>query len=121
MSRYYYAIEKFSRAIHTLATGKEEVRKRLLSAFQDELLMIDLHHLPEECQKDYAWILKTITRFDEKYKGQKAYFSSDDGRFDDLIPGRIECTLHRIRKETGAKIAEKIYSIWYTLTTHYNS
>lgn len=119
MSKYYYALEKFSRAIHTLATAKEEVRKRLLRAFQDELLMIDLHHLPEECQDDYAWVLKTITKYDEMYKGQKAHFTSDDGRFDHLVPGRIECTLHRIRGKTAVEIAEKIYGIWYILTTHY--
>lgn len=120
MSRYYYAIEKFSCAIHTLATGKEEIRKRLLCVFQDELLMITAHHLPEECRNDYAWIIKSITKYDEMYRGQKAHFASDDGRFNHFVPGRVECTLRRIKGRTGVEIAEKLYNIWHILTTRYS-
>jgi hypothetical protein len=120
MNRYRYAREKFSRAIYSLATGKDEIRKRLLIVFQSDLMMIRPEHLPEECHEDYAWVMKTITKFDEKYKGQKKEFTIEDGRFDHLIPGRIESTLYRIKKETGAKIAKKIYSIWHIVNTQYN-
>ncbi len=115
MYRYSYALEKFSLAICTLATNKDEIRKRLLLVFQGDLMMITTEHLPEQCREDYAWIEKTITKFDEKYEGQKEYFATEDGRYDHLIPGTIESTLSRIRKITGAKIAEKIYGIWYVL------
>jgi len=115
MYRYSYAFEKFNRAIYTLTTDKDEIRKRLLVVFQGDLMMITPDHLPEECRKDYVWIEKTITKFDEKYKGQKEYFSTPDGRYDHLIPGTIESTLLRLRKSTGEKIAKKIYAIWCVL------
>ena len=115
MYRYSYALEKFNRAIYTLSTDKDEIRKRLLLVFQGDLIMITPEHLPEQCRKDYVWIEKTITKFNEKYKGQKEYYTRADGRYDHLIPGTIESTLSRIRKSTGAKIAEKIYDIWCVL------
>ena len=115
MYKYSYALEKFDRAIHTLATGKDEIRKRLLIVFQGDLMMITPDHLPEQCQEDYSWIQKTITKFDEKYKGQKEDFSGENGRFNHLIPTAVESTLHRIKKSTGEKIAKKIYDIWCVL------
>ena len=115
MYRYSYALEKFNRAIYTLSTDKDEIRKRLLLVFHGDLMMITPDHLPEQCRDDYVWIEKTITKFDEKYKGQKEYFTTEDGRFNHLIPGTIESTLARIRKSTGQKVAKKIYDIWCVL------
>lgn len=119
MYPYFYALEKFNSAIHTLATGKESINERLLLVFHGELMMIKPDNLPDECRNDYEWVLKTITNFDEKYKGQNKDFESNDGRYDYLLPGRIEATLHRIRKSTGRKIAERIYEIWRILNVKY--
>ncbi len=96
-------------------TGRYDVRKRLLCAFQDELAMITPDHLPERCRDDYRWIQKTITKYDEVYQGQKEVFFTPDGRLDHYLPGRIEATLRRIKNRTGEKIAEKIYGIWSAL------
>ena len=68
--QYGYASEKFSRAIYTLATGKGDIRSRLLSAFQRELLGIRLEHLSVRLHRDYQWILTKLTKYDEKYEGQ---------------------------------------------------
>lgn len=115
MNKYSYAFEKFDRAIYTLATNKDEIRKRLLVVFQGDLMMVTADHLPEQCRKEYIWIINTITKFDEKYKGQKEHFTSSNGRYDHLIPGTIEATLSRIKKNTGEKIAQAIYAIWCVL------
>ena len=120
MFKYSYALEKFNRAIYTLATGREDVRRRLLHVFRGELMMIRQEHLPERCRDDFQWIEKTITKFDESSKGQKEYFQTPNGRYDHLIPGRIEATLRRIKNSTGEKIAEKIYGIWSVLNNDFS-
>jgi hypothetical protein len=111
MYKYFYALEKFNHAMYTLSTGEEEIRKRLLLVFQGDLMMITPEHLPEECRKDYAWIIETITKFDKKYKSQDNFHATEEGR--------IEATLHRIRKRTGRKIAEKLYDVWSILNTEF--
>jgi len=115
MYKYSYALEKFGRAIYSLAVGEEEIRKRLLIIFQGDLLCITPEHLPEKVREDYKWILKQIQKYDEKYKDQKKYFESFENgaeRYAHLLPTKIEATLHRIKRKTAAKIAERIYAIW---------
>jgi hypothetical protein len=80
MYEHSYALEKFNRAIYTLATGRGDVRARLLDAFNGDLMMITPDHLPEKCKKDFRWVKKTITKYDESYDGQKEYFHTPDGR-----------------------------------------
>ena len=115
MNNYGYASEKFARAVHSLAVGEGEIRKRLLIVFQGDLLCITPEHLPEKVREDYKWITAQILKYDEKYKGQKLYFASfEDGaeKYAHLLPTKIEASLHRIKRKTAAKIAEKIYAIW---------
>lgn len=116
---YFYALEKFNRAIHILATEEGDLRERLLCLFQGDLAMIDLKHLPKELHDDYTWILKTITKHDEIYKGQKEHFETDDGRYDRCLPGRIKASLHRMRNSTGKKIAKKLFNIYDVLNQKY--
>lgn len=59
--------------------------------------------------------MKQLTKFDEKYPGYNKHFESSDGRYDDLIPTKLEATLFRIRRTTGAKVAIKIFHIWSVL------
>ena len=69
MYRYSYASEKFSRAIYSLATGRADVRKRLLSVFGDDLLLITIEHLPEKLRQEYQWIVKQVTKLRGKIQG----------------------------------------------------
>lgn len=115
MYKYGYALEKFGRAIHSLAVGEEEIRKRLLIVFQGDLLCITPEQLPKKVRKDYKWIIEQIQKYDEKYKGQKEYYESFENgaeKYTHLLPTKIEATLHRIKRKTAAKIAERIYAIW---------
>lgn len=113
--KYSYAREKFNRAVYSLATGKDEIRRRLLPIFQGDLLCITPRHLPPNLQEDYRWIMRQVTKFDEKYQGDNRHFKSNDGRYDHLIPTKLEATLFRIRRNTGAKVAVKIFDICSSL------
>lgn len=118
---YSYAWEKFGRAVCSLATGEDEIRKRLLLVFQGDLLMITPEHLPTRLRDDYQWIKEEITKFDEKHPGYNKNFETDDGRFDHLIPTKLEATLFRIRRATGAKIARKLFHIWSVLDEEFRT
>lgn len=78
--KYYYALEKFTQAIWTLATAPGDVRERLLSVFQGPLLMTTHEHLPEDLREDYRWIEQQIARYDEKYKGQREWLQKWEKR-----------------------------------------
>lgn len=115
MYKYSYALEKFGRAVYSLATGGEDIRKRLLLVFGDDLLMITMEHLPEKLHGEYQWIIKQVTKYEEKCKGCNEQFKTPEGKYEHLLPTRIEATLHRIKNETGVKVAEKIFHIWSVL------
>lgn len=115
MGRYNYAKEKFGRAIHLLATGQDEIRKRLLLVFQGDLLCITLDHLPARTHDDFRWISMRLQKYDEAFAGQKAYFeqfSTDDRSYEHLLPTRLEASLKRMRCKTGGEIARRLWSIW---------
>lgn len=113
--QYTYAWSKFSSAIYNLAIGKDEIKARLLIIFQGDLLCITPEHLPLRLRKDYQWIMDEITKYDEKYEGYNKQFVTDDGKFDHLLPSKLEATLYRIKSTTGEKIAKKLYDIWMVL------
>ena len=115
MYRYGYALEKFSRAAYSLATGEDEIRLRLLSVFQDDLLCITPEHLPPQLREDYRWIKQQVTKYDQKYRGYSKHFESSDGRYGHLMLTKLEATLYRIRRATGAKLARKLFEIWTVL------
>jgi hypothetical protein len=120
--KYWYAYEKFSRAIYTLATGEGEVRSRLHDVFFDPLLVIEPKHLPEDLRGDFVWIKKSITKYKERWGGQleelRGWEKEDPmfkEKFLNLYPNQIEATLSRIRRSTGVKIAERIFKIYESL------
>jgi hypothetical protein len=119
--QYSYAWEKFGRAIYSLATGQDEIRRRLLAVFQGDLLVITPEHLPGRTREDYQWIMDQLTKYDEKYLGEKKYFASNDGRYDHLISPKLEATLFRIRRATAAKVAAKLFYIWSVLDEEFRS
>jgi len=104
---YFYAYEKFSDALHTLATGPYDVRQRLHSAYW-HFRSVDKKHLPEQLQDDYQWILNQLTKFGPAI-----------GRDGKILRGAVEETLNRIRNTTGSKIAERILHIYHHLNWIY--
>lgn len=119
---YWYAYEKFYRAIYILAIGAGDIRTRLLDVFLDPLLMITTNHFPEDLQEDFIWIKKNITKYKEKWPGQlkelKVYERKDPTfkeRLAYIYPNAIEATLRRIRKSTAVEIARRIFKIYDSL------
>ncbi|RTY33757.1 hypothetical protein EKD00_08900 [Chlorobium phaeovibrioides] len=98
--QYHYAVEKLSVAVECLATHPGDVRERLMAAF------LGFHPLTEkdfplELQADWRWVIKELSRCGPQL--------SHDGK---ARIGSFENTMKRIRKATGAKIAEKIYHLY---------
>ena len=104
---YFYACEKFNDALSSLATGPNDVRQRLLSAYW-HFHPVKKKHLPEQLHDDYQWVLNQLTRFEPVI--------NRDGK---VLRGAIEVTLSRIRNSTGSKIAERILYIYQQLNWVY--
>lgn len=102
--KYHYARGKFGTAIRLLAIGKGDVRSRLYSAFLEFSPIQPERDLPGDLHDDYDWIMAQLT----KYGYDPPSYWQEMG-----IPyeGDVQATLKRIRRNTGAKIAERIYDI----------
>ncbi|MGH7990273.1 MAG: hypothetical protein ACREDS_08820, partial [Limisphaerales bacterium] len=103
-NKYYHAAEKLTDVLKCLATHPGDARERVAAAYS---LCAHLHtkELPEECQKDWEWITKEITK---------------RGPFIDAI-GRVwrdsaENTMMSAKKSTGVKIAKKFYAIYWAVS-----
>ena len=94
-----YALEKLSLAVHYLAVGEDEVRKRLKSAFM-EFHPVTKDDLPPHLREDWKWIINQLTRFGPVRHADGTVFV-----------GAVDNTLSKIRKSTGAKIAQKIVTL----------
>ena len=85
------------------------------------MIVITPEHLPERIRGDYHWIMHRLTKYDEKYLGEKEYFSSNDGRYYYLTSAKLQATLFRIRRATAVKVAEKLFYIWSVLDEEFRS
>lgn len=92
-----YAREKFWQAVHSLATGSEDIRERLAGAalFLSRLRPDDL---PEVLRQEFEDVLHELTK--EKALGDE---------------GTIVATTHDLTQEEGAKLAERIPDIYTEL------
>jgi len=106
-SNYFYAYEKFNDALNSLATGPDDVRQRLRSAYW-HFRPVGKKHLPVQLQNDFQWILNQLTRFGPIV-----------GRDGKVLCSAVEETLSRIRNSTGSKIAERILHIYHQLNWLY--
>ena len=104
---YFYAYEKFNDALHSLATGPDNVRQRLRFAYL-HFQPVCKKHLPDQLQNDYQWVLNQLTRFGPVI-----------GRDGKVLRGAVDETLNRIRNSTGSKIAERILHIYHQLNWLY--
>jgi hypothetical protein len=131
--KYWYAHGKFCKAIYILATCAEDIRTGLLNAWQESLQRLNDEQLPEDLRKDFIWIKKQSHKFKECRLGQlddlKKMEERDPSykeRYACQYPNEVEATMRRIKKKTGAAIAQRIYHIynvlnmkkWQSLTTH---
>jgi hypothetical protein len=95
--------------MHELATGKGDVRGRLLGAFNSIHTLND-EDFPEEFRKDWAWIMNQLTK--------AGPILDNNGK---VWRGSAENTLSKIRNATGTKIANKIFEIGWDLHANENA
>ena len=60
VSKYLYAKEKFIDAVHELSTSKEDIKTRLLNAY-DKLRILEESDFPDELKNDWLWIEEQVT------------------------------------------------------------
>jgi hypothetical protein len=97
---YIYARGKLADAVEALAIGEGDVRSRLLRALM-ATTAVTRTDFPLELQAEWEWIIRESTKFGPR-KGQ-------DGT---VWQGAYEHTMFKIRRSTGAKIAERILSLY---------
>lgn len=105
--RHFYAYERFTSALRSLAIGSGDVRVRLSGAYMD-FHPVKENHLPEDLHSDYEWVIAQLTRFGPVLNGQG-----------EVVRGAVAETLRRIRRSTGVKIAERILHIYTELNWLY--
>lgn len=103
-ARYGYAVEKLTTTIRYLATGPGDARQRLARAF---LIFHTLgeEDFPPEARARWNWVKQQLTKFGP--------LMHPDGT---VWRGSVEHTMSRIRKKTGAKIAEAIYDLYWEVS-----
>jgi hypothetical protein len=119
---HWYAHDMFCKAVRILATGREEVRKRLLHVWQDALRGLDDDMLSEDLSVDLQWIGKQLHKFHEEWPGQLDDLKRKEKldptfkeNYAHLYPNEVEASLARMRKKTGATIALRIHNIYEVL------
>lgn len=104
LHHYHYAVEKLSVAIECLATHPGDVRERLMAAF------LGFHPLtekdfPPELQADWRWVMNELSKSGPEL--------NPDGS---TRVGSVERTMKLIRNATGARIARKIYALYWAVS-----
>ena len=105
-------LERVTTAIEALCIGKGDVRSRLVPAMYEIAPLCD-QDFPTELQDQFRKVMRAATKYD----------ASDRDRRLPLYPsgswnerqGRIEATMRRIRRSTGQKIAQSIWSLYVKL------
>ena len=82
-------------AVEGLCTGGGDVRERLRTT-ADYLVPLRKEDFPERLQDDFEWVMNQLTRYPARCKKW----------------GPIDGTLARIRRSTGAKIAQRIFQMF---------
>lgn len=119
MYEYYYALEKFNRAIYIMAVGRGDVRARMRAVFEGPLAMIESDKLPKSARSLWEEAHNIATRYDERYSGEREALNEYADACEKLRPSLYEATFSRIHRSTGQKVAELIYQIWDIVKTDY--
>jgi hypothetical protein len=84
-----YAVEKYGDAVDTLALGYGTIKQRVPQAYRLLLTIQPEDHLPPGLHADYEWVKKQMLR-----------------------KGSVKDTMHLMRRDTAAKIADRILHIY---------
>jgi hypothetical protein len=93
-SGYSYANEKFTNAIHLMATSPSSLRDRIYGAYF-HFHPLQPKELPEDLRTDFEWILQQLTKYDAE---------SDEGK--------VRASLNKLDDATIQDVADKIAHIY---------
>ena len=104
MNKHRHAVEKLTSVLERLATHPGDARQRVAAAYP-LCAHLMAEEFPEKCRKDWEWIKKEVGKFGPltDYKG-------------DVWRGSVENTMKTVRKSTGAKIAKKLYELYWAVS-----
>lgn len=102
----HYVVEKLTNALKCLATHPGDARERVAAAYL-ACHTLGEEDFPVEFKKDWIWLEKELTKYGP--------LADPYGR---IIRGSVENTMSRVRKTTGAKIAKKIYDLYWGMSNN---
>ena len=103
-NRYSYTVEKLTNTIETIATHPGDARQRIAAAYL-EFHTLQADDFPEQFRADWEWVIREITKFGP---------SPDHGI--GHWRGSVENTMSRVRNSTAAKVATKLYELYWVVS-----
>ena len=106
-------ISRVTAAVETLCIGKGDVRSRLESAAEDQLIPLREQDFPVALRNKFRRIMDAATQYDasDLDKSIPLPFGKSHTQYE----GTVQATMRRIRRRTGARIAHDIWSLYREL------
>jgi len=104
MSDPAYAHGKFLEAVEHLATGPDDVKRRLYDAYFKLWPAVQEDDLPPSIREDFRWVMAQLTKRGPAYNHGGKVISSD-----------VNESLLRMHRATGVKIAQRLLRIFWQL------
>jgi hypothetical protein len=102
--RYLRVNHKLSMAVHSLAVSPEDIKGRLPRVY-NILANLSKTDLPKSLQGHFEWVMSKLTARKPRWTQQ------------DFPDTRVQASVARMRRETAAKIAQRIVHISDMLQT----
>ena len=106
-------IWRVTAAVETLCVGQGDVRSRLQRAVADQLVPLREQDFPVALRDKFRRIIEAATRYDASDLDRR--FPLPFGRSHTERQGTIQATMRRIRRRTGARIAQDVWSLYREL------
>lgn len=102
-------LERVTLAVEALCVGSGDVRSRLRTALSDHLVPLRPTDFPVDLQDSFQELMRLATKYDASDLDKT--FPLPNGRSHSQHEGRIQSTMRRIRRSTGAKMARKLWDL----------
>ena len=106
-------LERMTLAVMELCVGKGDVRSRLEVAVAYQLTPLQERNFPTEVRGKFRKIMQLATKYDASDLDRS--IPLPEGKSHNEYEGRIQSTMRRIRRSTGANIARDIWNLYVEL------
>lgn len=103
---YSYTLEKLTSAVDCMVIHPGDVRERLACAFF-VFHTLNENDFPPKLRADWRWVIYELSKYGPlvDHKG-------------DVRIGSVQNTMRRVRRATGVKIAERLYTLYRAINEH---